>query len=90
MGVWCWNASFAYGQNYQCNVSAWSNSGTPPGSITYSYDGGAPQSVSLVNGNTSFLISLPAVGNHTVAVGYPGTADFAPVAAVTENFTVTP
>ena len=89
MGVWCWNSTFTYGGNYQCNVSAWSNSDEPTGSITYSYDGGAPVSVSLTNGNTTFILTKPAVGSHTVSVAYPGSTNYAPVAAVNEAFTVT-
>ena len=49
----CWNASFAYGANYQCTVNLSSNAGAPLGSITYTYDGGSPVTVPLSNGNAT-------------------------------------
>jgi len=41
MSVSCWNASFAYGANYQCTLNVSSNGGTAQGAISYSFDGGA-------------------------------------------------
>jgi Bacterial Ig-like domain (group 3)/FG-GAP-like repeat len=90
IGIACWNSSFSYGQDYHCNVSVWSNAGSPPGSVSYSYDGGPTQSAALVTGNTSFIIPLPAVGNHSVSIFYPGSANYSPTTPQTNSFTVTP
>jgi len=77
-----------HGQNLQCSVSIWSNLGPPPGSIDYSYDGGPVQSIHIGGGNLSFLIPDPKVGSHTIVLDYPGSTDFAPIPAQTEDFTV--
>ncbi|MGB8262155.1 MAG: Ig-like domain repeat protein [Terracidiphilus sp.] len=89
MVVSCWNSYFTFGNDYHCGVYTSSNAGPPPGNITYSYDGGALQSVSLANGNATFVIPRPRVGNHTVAITYPGTRNFAAAPTNTQYFTVT-
>jgi hypothetical protein len=89
MGVFCSSSTLTYGNNLQCNVSTSSTAGSPPGSIVYSLDGGPSAFASLSGGNTSFVITKPAVGNHALSVAYPGNADFAPAPAKTVNFTVT-
>lgn len=89
MGVACWNQTFSYGGSYTCNVSTWSNAGSPPGNINYTLDGGAVQTAALSSGNTSFVISQPAVGNHTVSIWYPGTQDYSSTTPQSESFTVT-
>ncbi len=90
MGVSCWNASFAYGANYQCTVNLSSNAGAPLGSITYSFDGGSPVTLPLANGNAQFAITEPQVGTHTVIVAYAQQTNYAAAAPQTETFTVTP
>jgi hypothetical protein len=85
----CWNASFAYGQNYQCTVNLSSNGGTPTGAITYSLDGISAASLALSAGNTQFTLSTPAVGSHSVAIGYAQQGNYAAATTATENFTVT-
>ncbi|MGA7159207.1 MAG: pectinesterase family protein [Acidobacteriaceae bacterium] len=89
MSVSCWNSSFPYGGNYQCTVNGSSNAGAVQGSITYSYDGGATVAVPLSNGNASLTITKPAVGNHTVAIGYAQQTNYAAASSQTEKFTVT-
>ncbi len=86
----CWNASFAYGVNYQCTVSASSNAGSALGVITYSLDGGAAVSVPLSNGNAQFTITKPTAGTHQVMIAYAQQTNYAAVAPKTESFTVTP
>jgi hypothetical protein len=86
----CWNASFAYGANYQCTVNLSSNAGAPLGSITYTYDGGSPVTVPLSNGNAQFTLTKPIVGTHTVIVAYPQQTNYAAATSQTETFTVTP
>jgi hypothetical protein len=90
MGISCWNASFPYGGNYQCTVNLSSGGGTPSGSITYSFDGGSPVAVPLVNGNAQFTITQPAAGGHTVMVTYAQQTNYSAAAPQTEAFTVTP
>lgn len=89
MNVACWNASFPYGGNYQCTVNVSSNAGAAQGSITYTLDGGAPTAVPLSNGNAQFTLTEPAVGNHTVVIGYAQQTNYAAAASQTEHFTVT-
>ena len=89
MSAACWNSAFQHGGNYQCNVSIWANYAVnPPGSILYSLDGGAAQAATLSAGNTSFVITNPPVGNHTVTISYPGSANYTSASAPTQNFTV--
>ena len=90
MGVSCWNASFAYGANYQCTVNLSSNAGAPQGSITYTFDGGPPVGLALTNGNAQFTITEPRAGTHTVIVAYAQQTNYAAAAPQTETFTVTP
>jgi len=90
MAVSCWNASFAYGANYQCTVNLSSNAGAPLGSITYSFDGSSPVTLPLTNGNSQFTIARPNTGTHTVVVAYAQQTNYAAAAAQTETFTVTP
>jgi Bacterial Ig-like domain (group 3)/FG-GAP-like repeat len=91
-GIACWNSNFSYStnQDFHCNVSVWSNAGSPPGSINYVYDNGATKSATLSNGNTSFIIPHPAIGSHTVVITYPGAANYTSLGPSTQSFTVTP
>lgn len=91
-GIACWNSNFSYAtnQDFHCNVSVWSNAGSPPGSINYVYDNGATKSTTLSNGGTSFIIPHPAVGSHSVVITYPGAANYTSLGPSTQNFTVTP
>jgi arabinogalactan endo-1,4-beta-galactosidase len=90
MGASCWNSSFPYGANYQCTVNASSNAGSALGSISYTYDGGAPVLVPLSGGNAQFTITEPIAGSHTVVIGYAQQTNYAAAAASNESFTVTP
>jgi sugar lactone lactonase YvrE len=90
MAVACWNASFAYGANYQCTVNLSSNAGAAQGSITYSLDGGSKVSVTLSNGNAQFTLTKPNARTHTVVVSYAQQTNYAAASSQTETFTVTP
>jgi hypothetical protein len=90
MSVSCWNANFPYGANYQCTVNLSSNAGAAKGSITYSFDGGAPVAVPISNGNAQFTLVKPIAGNPSVAIGFAQQTNYAAAATQTENFTVTP
>ncbi|MGB6720609.1 MAG: Ig-like domain repeat protein, partial [Terracidiphilus sp.] len=90
MSVSCWNANFPYGANYQCTVNLSSNAGAATGSITYSFDGGAPVAVALSSGNAQFTIALPPAGSHSVVIAYAQQTNYAAAPTQTENFTVTP
>jgi sugar lactone lactonase YvrE len=84
----CWNASFAYGANYQCTVNVSSNVGAALGSITYTYDGGLAVNVPLSNGSAQFTLTKPNVGAHTVVVAYAQQTNYAAGTSQTETFTV--
>jgi hypothetical protein len=86
----CWNANFPYGAAYYCGAYASSNAGPPSGVISYSYDGGSPVTVPLVNGVGLFNIALPVVGSHKVVVSYAAQGNFAAATPQTVSFTVTP
>jgi hypothetical protein len=90
MAVSCWNASFPFGENYQCTVNVSSNAGAALGSITYRYDGGPAVTVPLSAGNAKFAITEPSAGAHTVVVAYAQQTNFAAAASQTEQFTVAP
>jgi sugar lactone lactonase YvrE len=85
----CWNATFAYGANYQCTVNVSSNAGAALGSITYVLDSNAAVAVPLSYGSAQFTLSEPIAGKHTVAIGYAQQTNFAAAAPQTETFTVT-
>ena len=86
----CWNASFAYGANYQCLAYLSSNAGAAQGSIGYSLDGGSKVSVPLSNGTAQFTLTRPNVGAHTVVISYAQQTNYAAAPSQTETFTVTP
>jgi sugar lactone lactonase YvrE len=90
MNISCWNSSFPFGADYQCQVNLSSNNGQPWGAITYMFDGGAPVSVPLGGGAAFFTVAKPPVGSHTVYVAYAAQGNFAAAAGQTEYFTVTP
>ena len=84
----CWNASFAYGQSYQCTVTLSSNGGTPTGALAYSLDGGAITSVALSSGNAQFALGTPSVGSHSLTISYAQQGNYAAATSATESFTV--
>ena len=90
LSVSCWNASFPYGGNESCSVSASSNAGSALGAITYTFDNNAPVSVPLSNGTTQFTISTPATGSHTIVISYAQQGNFAASGPNTQMFTVNP
>jgi hypothetical protein len=86
----CWNSSFPYGGSYSCTASVSSNAGAPTGSLTYTFDGGTPNSIALNKGNAQFSIPTPSAGNHTVVLSYAAQGNYAAARPVNETFTVTP
>jgi hypothetical protein len=84
----CWGAQ-VYGSTYQCTVNLSASTTTiPGGSITYSFDGGAPVNVPIVNGNAPFTLpALPAAGSHKLVLNYAAQGNFAAAGPVTETFT---
>lgn len=90
MSASCWNPSFTYGGNYTCTVNVSSNAGgVVPGALTYALDGGQPVNVPLSGGNALFTITEPAVGSHTVVIGYPQQGNFLASSPSTQTFAVT-
>ncbi len=86
----CGNASFPFGYNYNCNVNVGSNAGSAAGTITYTFDGGAPVSLPLTNGSAQFSLVTPNAGPHTVVIAYAQQGNFAAAGPSTQNFTVAP
>jgi len=90
MSASCWNPSFTYGGSYTCTVNVSSNAGgVTPGTINYTLDGGSPVSVPLSNSNALFTITQPAIGSHTVLIGYAQQGNFLAATPITYTFTVT-
>jgi hypothetical protein len=87
----CWGAQ-VYGSAYQCSVNVSASTTTvPSGVITYSFDGGAPVSVPIVNGNAPFTLpTLPAAGSHKLVLNYAAQGNFAAAGPITESFTTAP
>jgi sugar lactone lactonase YvrE len=84
----CWGAQ-VYGTAYQCSVNLSASTTTiPGGNITYSFDGGAPVSVPIVNGNAPFTLpGFPSAGSHTLVLSYAAQGNFAAAAPITKSFT---
>jgi hypothetical protein len=55
--------------NYSCNVMS-VRTRAARGSITYTFDGGAPVVVPLKNGIAQFSLVTPGAGGHTVVISY--------------------
>jgi hypothetical protein len=84
----CWNASFPYGANYQCNANT--DSGPKSGYMTYVYDGGTPVKLPLnSNGATAWSISKPPVGTHTILIAYPPQGNWTGATLPLQTFVVT-
>jgi hypothetical protein len=84
----CYGAQW-YGASYQCtvNLSA-STTSTPGGTIAYSFDGGAPVTVPIVNGNAPFTVAgTPSAGSHSLVLSYPGQGNYAAAGPLTKTFT---
>src|SRR5207237_511708 len=59
-----------------------SSAGTPTGSVTLSVDGGAPLSQALVSGSTTFTISNPNAGDHSLSASYAAQNNFIASSAI--------
>lgn len=84
----CYGAQW-YGASYQCtvNLSA-STTSAPGGVITYSFDGGSPATVPIVNGNAPFTLPvIPPAGSHTLVLNYAAQGNFAAAGPLTRSFT---
>ena len=83
----CYGAQ-TYGTVYQCSVSiSASTSMQPGGTITYSFDGGAPVSVAIVHGNAPFTVAgVPNAGSHTLVLNYAAQGNFAAAAPISRPF----
>jgi len=79
-----------YGSNSQCIVGALSLANPVQGNITYTYDNGAPASVSLNRGTAQFTITGPGAGTHTVTVGFAQQGNYAAASTRTQRFIVLP
>ena len=87
--VVCYNSTFSYGLNYQCDAN--NNTGVFQGSMTYSYDGGAPVTVVMnAAGHALYTINLPVVGTHTVKVTFVQQTNWNSYTLPVQTFIVTP
>ncbi len=83
----CFGA-LVYGSAYQCtvNVSA-STTVQPSGVITYSLDGAAATTVTLVNSSAAFTVpTVPTAGSHRLVINYAAQGNFAAGATINESF----
>jgi Big-like domain-containing protein len=78
--------AITYNANGSVTVTVSSAAGVPGGNVSLSVDGGAATSRALVNGATTFTITRPAAGNHTLSASYAAQGNFA---ASTGNGTLT-
>ena len=63
--------AIAFGQNGLITLSMSSTQVNPvSGNVTLTVDGGAPLSQALVNGSTTFTLTAPSAGTHTLAANY--------------------
>jgi hypothetical protein len=85
----CWNSSFPWGGDYQCDTNM--DSGSKSGYMLYSLDGGAPVTLPLnSDGHAWFTIVKPSVGNHVVKIWYPAQGNYQGCGIPDNYFTVTP
>ena len=69
--------AITYNANGLVTVTVSSAAGVPGGNVSLSVDGGAATSRALVNGATTFTITSPAAGNHTLSASYAAQGNFA-------------
>ncbi|MGC9293522.1 MAG: Ig-like domain repeat protein, partial [Acidobacteriaceae bacterium] len=86
-------SSVSYGTPVTVTATLSGSSGAPTGNITYTVDGGSPQTAALssVSGNGVASFTLPgtlAVGTHSVLVNYAGDTNYT-IASTEQGFTLT-
>jgi hypothetical protein len=87
----CYGAQW-YGASYQCtvNLSA-STTSKPGGVIAYSFDGGSPVTVPIVNGNAAFTLPvIPSAGSHALVLSYAAQGNYAAAGPLTKSFSTQP
>lgn len=85
----CWNASFAYGADYQCTANVRSNAGAPAGTLMHSFDSVGSTST-LSNGAAQWTVAKPEAGTHAVSIWFEAQGNFAASSVISHAFTVTP
>ena len=68
--------SVMYGSNGIVTVTVSSATGTPTGNVSLSVDGAAATTQGLINGSTTFTISSPSAGSHTLNAAYAVQGNF--------------
>ena len=86
----CVNPGLPFGASFSCNVYTKPIAAGAPGVATYSYDNGAPVTLSLSGGTAAFTITKPTVGPHTVVISYAAQGNYAAATPQTLNFNVLP
>jgi hypothetical protein len=69
--------TITFNANGSVTVTVSSVAGTPGGNVSLSVDGGAATSRALVNGSTTFTLTSPAAGTHTLLASYAAQGNFA-------------
>ena len=65
-----------FGSNGSVTVTVSSAAGTPTGNVSLSVDGGAATTQGLINGSTTFTITSPSIGSHTLNATYAAQGNF--------------
>ncbi len=68
--------TITYGADGIVTVTVSSTVGTPTGDVSLSVDGGAAVVQTLIGGSTTFTISSPIAGNHTLNAAYAAQGNF--------------
>ena len=66
-----------FNANAIVTVTVSSTGGTTTGDVSLSVDGGAATTQPLVNGSTTFTLTAPAAGDHSLSASYTGQGAFA-------------
>jgi len=84
----CYGAQ-TYGSAYQCTVNLSASTSTQPGGVvTYTFDGGTPVSIPIVNGNAPITVpAIPNAGSHTALLNYAAQGNYAAAGPLIRSFT---
>ena len=77
-----------YNANGIVTVTVGSGAGTPGGNVSLSVDGGAAINQALVSGSTTFTLTSPSPGVHTLSASYAAQGNFAASGPASGTLTV--
>ena len=84
----CDNSTLRSGKDFRCGIFVGSGETGAQGVVTYSPDGAAAMSLTLSHGFAGFLIHQPALGSHSVDIGFAAQGSYLAAADVIENYNV--